>query len=677
MGFRAAAAAFEMRVIGLLAVLAALLGRSLAQTPEIRENGVVNGASFQPAGHVAPGSLVSIFGTNLASGPAQSSSIPLPTSLANVSVTFNNVAAPLRFVSGGQINAQAPWNMSAGTVAVVVARDGISSRPVLVQVDQFSPGILTIPSGNQLLAVAVNEDGTLAQPQGAISGVAARPARPGDVLSIYATGLGAVDPPAGNGRDSTDTLRRTVATPTVLIGSQEAQVLFAGLSPQFVGVNQINVLVPTGSLAGDAVPLQIRMGAMTASGNVTIAVAAGAARQFPNTTNAIFVFSDQIETGNLTEAQFRFAATHYVGSQKLQVEAARHLRRYNSNYLVLHYRLGQGLGHSIPSASCQPTSNSIQIINGTWVNEWPGDGNVQENWFFHWNGQRVFDCDFGWYLTELNDPGWRRWWSDQIIAQLIANQDDGVFADSFSVPNYGFTWSPALPVVDAAFESAWAQREHDFTDYIRSRFAGRWRWIPNIGSFITTRDPSDYSNVDGVMIEQFAEAGNGSFFATIDWQLQMDRVLQLAAADKIILAQSYPDGNTIDERLFDLGSYLLIKGAHTYINLLSFGQNLYWLPEYMINLGPPADPLPTEISKYFNPNWNVYVRSYANGMVLVNPSDTPTSTFDLGRVYDRLIPSGSGLIAPDGTAPGSLLHNPTRTLSICAHCAVILLSASK
>src|SRR3990172_1477698 len=67
------------------------------------------------------------------------------------------------------------------------------------------------------------------------------------------------------------------------------------------------------------------------------------ARNFPDTTSSILVFSDQLNTSAMTEAQFQFAAAHYAGSQKLLPNATRRLRSYNPNYLMLHYRLGQGL----------------------------------------------------------------------------------------------------------------------------------------------------------------------------------------------------------------------------------------------------------------------------------------------------------------------------------------------
>src|SRR5258706_11849894 len=91
-----------------------------AQTPIVNSGGIVNAASF--ATPVAPGALISIFGVNLAPQIALASQIPLPTSLANVSVRFNNnVFAPLLFVSPTQINAQLPWEVAvSGTVTLVV-----------------------------------------------------------------------------------------------------------------------------------------------------------------------------------------------------------------------------------------------------------------------------------------------------------------------------------------------------------------------------------------------------------------------------------------------------------------------------------------------------------------------------------------------------------------------------
>jgi uncharacterized protein (TIGR03437 family) len=238
----------------------------------VSSGGVSNAANGLAT--VTPGSLVSIYGTNLAAGLAQADTIPLSTTLNSVSVTFNGVAAPLLFVSGGQINAQLPWNVlssgTTGTANVVVTRNGTPSAAQSFPVGPFSPGIFAINN----IAVAINPDGSIAAPAGAIPGISTKPAKVGDPggLVILCTGLGAVNPAAVSGAASLDALRTSTTTPTVLVGGQPATVVFAGLSPQFVGVNQINVALPAGTPTGNAVSLQIQVGGVTTSNSVTIAV---------------------------------------------------------------------------------------------------------------------------------------------------------------------------------------------------------------------------------------------------------------------------------------------------------------------------------------------------------------------------------------------------------------------
>ena len=97
------------------------------------------------------GSLVSIFGTNLASTSSAATSVPLSTSLGGVKVTFNNIAAPLNYVSGGQINAQMPFELTGSSTAqVVVTNSGAASAPQTVQVASIAPGIF--PFGGQAVA---------------------------------------------------------------------------------------------------------------------------------------------------------------------------------------------------------------------------------------------------------------------------------------------------------------------------------------------------------------------------------------------------------------------------------------------------------------------------------------------------------------------------------------------
>jgi uncharacterized protein (TIGR03437 family) len=251
-------------------ILNGLVVPALAQ-PAIVSGGVVNGASFAQGQAVAPGSLVSIFGTGLASGLAVADSVPLSTSMNGVSVTFNNIPAPLLFVSTGQINAQLPWELPAGNATAVVTNNGAASPATTIQVGSVSPGVFALASGQ---AIAINNaDGTLAAPAGSIAGLTTHPANRGDAVIIYADGLGPVTPAVGDGQIAGYTpLAVTLNTPIVLVGGAQAQVLFSGLTPQFVGVNQVNIIVPQSAPTGGQVSLQIQMGGITSTSQVTMAV---------------------------------------------------------------------------------------------------------------------------------------------------------------------------------------------------------------------------------------------------------------------------------------------------------------------------------------------------------------------------------------------------------------------
>jgi len=256
-----------MRSLSAVGVLLCSVGLLTAQIPLVNAGGVVNAASF--VAPVAPGSLVSIFGSNLAPQTAQAATIPLPTSLAGVSVTFNGLSAPLVYAAAGQINAQIPFEVaSSSSVTVVVNNNGVLSAPQTVDVSPYAPGVFALAG----YAVAIHSDGSLAAPAGSIPQVASSPAVPGETLEILATGLGPVSPLGITGNNSLDMLRHTVATPTVLIGGTLAQVTFSGLSPQFVGIYQLNVIVPVNVSPGDSLALQIQIGGAVNAGNAAVAV---------------------------------------------------------------------------------------------------------------------------------------------------------------------------------------------------------------------------------------------------------------------------------------------------------------------------------------------------------------------------------------------------------------------
>jgi uncharacterized protein (TIGR03437 family) len=254
---------------GLLLVPFAI-GAGFAQMPVIPAGGTVNGASFAQGQPIAPGSLASIFGTQLASSTAFADSVPLSTTLSDASVTFNGIPSPLYFASSGQINAQVPYGITSGSANVVVTRGGVASQPQPVVINEVAPGIFTA-SGYAIAYFGAQGPnfGDFAAPVGTFPN--SLPAHPGDVLTVYATGLGAVTPSVQDGHDSSDQLRNTVVVPTVLVGNVPAQLLFSGLTTQFPGVYQLNITVPQVP-TGDKVPIQIQMNGVTSPASAIIAV---------------------------------------------------------------------------------------------------------------------------------------------------------------------------------------------------------------------------------------------------------------------------------------------------------------------------------------------------------------------------------------------------------------------
>src|SRR5271154_195219 len=252
-----------LRVLILLWMAAPALSQ-----PTLGTSPVVNGATFNTP--VSPGSLVSIFGSGLAPTMASASTIPLPLMLAGVVVQFNGVSAPLLYVSPTQINAQLPWEIAANaSVTITVSNNMLTSAPQSVAIGPFSPGIFA--TGNY--AIAIHQDSTLATPPGApFTPVNSHPASPEETLEVPAPGLGPTDPPGITGTNSLGTQRITSTTPTVRIGGVPAQVTFSGLSPQFVGVDQLNVVVPANVSAGSAVPIQIQTGGLTSTIQTAIAI---------------------------------------------------------------------------------------------------------------------------------------------------------------------------------------------------------------------------------------------------------------------------------------------------------------------------------------------------------------------------------------------------------------------
>ena len=260
------------------------VGVYAASAPVVPPASVVNNASFAVGTNsLAPGTIAAIFGSNLDDGTNNAFSSfdrngELLTTLGGASVTFNGVAAPMFSAFPGQLNVQIPEGLgTTGSATVVVTVAGQSSPPQTVPLGSFSPGIFSInQKGTGQGAIQIANTSTYAAPSGSISGSATQAVKPGEFITIYCTGLGAVTNPPVPGKPASDNpLSHTVTTPKVTIGGENAAVSFAGLSPGYVGLYQVNAQIPADATGGNAITVQLSLSGVP-SNTVTIAVDAPA-----------------------------------------------------------------------------------------------------------------------------------------------------------------------------------------------------------------------------------------------------------------------------------------------------------------------------------------------------------------------------------------------------------------
>jgi len=218
---------------------------------------VVNAGDF--GSDVAPGGLISVFGTNLSPVNMASSEIPLPTALANSCLSVNGQPVPVLFVSPDQVNAQLPFQAIGDVTVILRTPGGISNNYNLV-IEPNAPSVFLGSAGPEtnIPTVVRNDDNQLVTPSNPIH------RKSNTALVIYLTGLGQTTPAVATGQPAPfNPLALTLVQPTVTLGGVNLPVLYAGLAPGLVGVDQINVTVPFTVPDGMAVPLVITAGSVS------------------------------------------------------------------------------------------------------------------------------------------------------------------------------------------------------------------------------------------------------------------------------------------------------------------------------------------------------------------------------------------------------------------------------
>ena len=242
------------------------IGVYIVAPPTINTGGVVNAAPDSQS-PIAPGSYVSIYGTNLVDtdylinptgdGPTLTTANDLPLVIDGTTVSFDvpsagiSVPGYLTFVGPGQINAQVPWELA-----------GQSSVEIKVTVDDGTlfGNVVTVPLAQYTPAFFVG-DGTIAALDAVTYAyiLTTNPAHSGEILSLFANGLGPVtnQPASGAPAPGGPNLANTTTQPVVMIGGQQAQISFWGLAPGYPGLYQINATVPAGLTGNQQVTVSI------------------------------------------------------------------------------------------------------------------------------------------------------------------------------------------------------------------------------------------------------------------------------------------------------------------------------------------------------------------------------------------------------------------------------------
>jgi len=266
---------------------------ALTAQPVVAQGGVLNAASFTrdglPGDGLARGGMFVVFGSQM--GPAalvQSQGIPLEAELAGVSIQVTvggtTVSAFLLFASTGQLAAVLPSNTPAGPGTLTVTFNGQTSAPVTIKVVDSAFGIFTRNQSGYGPSIVQNFISATEAPLNALN----QAAQPGQVVILWGAGLGPIEgsdaelPPVGS---------LPLDVEVIIGGTTIVRPFYAGRSPQFPGIDQINFTLPVG-IEGCFVSIAIRVNGVTSNYGMLSIAAAGRFCENPFTAEQL-MFAEQ------------------------------------------------------------------------------------------------------------------------------------------------------------------------------------------------------------------------------------------------------------------------------------------------------------------------------------------------------------------------------------------------
>ena len=330
--------------------------------PQIDRTGVRNSASFTTdAGRIAPGTLVSITGSNLAPNSLYAQGTPLPLSLGGVSVTFNGSPVGIFYVSAGEIDVQAPWSINSDTAFVQVNNNGTVTNTIRAPIAPASPGIFTDTSVSAAAALVYRFPADGSDPSRVSP---ANPLQRGDVAAFLGTGFGPFsDPPADFSAGNSDSL--SLLPIGVSFGGTRSSgpvgVLDTANDPVDVGVNYVFATVPNEVPNGPAVPVTINVAGIGAN-QVTVPIGGTPPAPAPLQLTSITHYPPGVDSS----ASFNPGATMSLNASAIVQNVKTYAHLYDGNgYDAMMPVVEVQPGQAIVSVPPYIDQSKHQVTNGT------------------------------------------------------------------------------------------------------------------------------------------------------------------------------------------------------------------------------------------------------------------------------------------------------------------------
>ena len=237
--------------------------------PAPRLTSIVNAASLLSS-PLAPGEIVSIFGSGLGPDDAQQMRITpanlVDSSLSGTRVVIDGKAAPVLYTRAGQVNTIVPYSAAGrSTVQVQLEYQGAHAAAATFSVAGAAPAIFTIDGSGRGQAALLDEDTSVNSDL--------NPAARGSIVTLFGAGAGVMDPAIEDGAITGNALSRPLLAVSVLVDGQDATVLYGGSAPgEVAGVLQVNFRIPAQVRTGSAVGVLLKVGRFTSQAGVTIAI---------------------------------------------------------------------------------------------------------------------------------------------------------------------------------------------------------------------------------------------------------------------------------------------------------------------------------------------------------------------------------------------------------------------